>query len=202
MREFTSGATRDTDEGKLDFEGFLSAPVLLRFAEYMHHHRFQADGKVRSSDNWQKGIPREAYMKSLWRHFFDVWYEWREGVQGEDHMEEALCSMLFNVQGLLHEVLLGRDTGAPELPLLEPPEGREERQARYFDEMEEINQTLDELNAAVQKEEAERREEREQDLKRAQKQAAREPMDAWLRERKAQREKAPVEMLVEDLYHP
>lgn len=103
MRYFDTGATRDTDEGKLDFEGFISPRVLYRFAQYMHHHRHQADGKLRASDNWQKGIPQEAYMKSLTRHFMELWLCWREGVG--DTINDTLCAILFNVQGLLHERL-------------------------------------------------------------------------------------------------
>lgn len=103
MRYFDTGATRDTDDGKLDFEGFLSPRVLYRFAEYMHHHRHQADGVLRASDNWQKGIPREAYMKSLTRHFMELWLCWREGV--DETIDDTLCAILFNVQGLLHERL-------------------------------------------------------------------------------------------------
>ena len=105
-RVFDSGAMRDTDEGKLDYEGFLSPAVLHRFAEYMHKNRFMEDGTVRDSDNWQKGIPKDAYMKSMWRHFMDVWMLHR-GVFGGDaiEMDEALCALLFNVQGYLHECL-------------------------------------------------------------------------------------------------
>jgi hypothetical protein len=100
MRSFQTGATRHSDEGKLDFEGFLSPYALEAFARYMHHHRVQADGMLRSSDNWQKGIPKDAYMKSAWRHFFAVWKQYR--ATGEVS-EEDLCALLFNVQGLLHE---------------------------------------------------------------------------------------------------
>jgi hypothetical protein len=39
MREFTTGATRNLDEDKHDYEGFLSPYVLRRFAAYMHEHR-------------------------------------------------------------------------------------------------------------------------------------------------------------------
>lgn len=102
MREFKTGATRDTDEGKLDYEGFLSHPVLRRYAEYMHKNREQADGKFRPSDNWQKGIPKDAYMKSMWRHFMDVWHGHRKT---DEDMEEALCALLFNVMGYLHETI-------------------------------------------------------------------------------------------------
>ena len=109
MRTFNTGATRNSDNEKYDYEGFLSPAALEVFAAYMHLHRKQADGKLRDSDNWQKGIPKEAYMKSMWRHFFDVWKLHRgyTVVSSEDGhtvtMEEALCALMFNVQGYLHE---------------------------------------------------------------------------------------------------
>jgi hypothetical protein len=65
MREFDTGATRDNNEDKHNYEGFLSPLVIEEFGRYMHRHRHQADGKVRDGDNWQKGIPTEAYMDSL-----------------------------------------------------------------------------------------------------------------------------------------
>ena len=101
MRNFQTGATRDDDHNKLDYEGFLSPVVIQRFAEYMHEHRKQADGGMRGSDNWQKGIPIDAYMKSMWRHFFAVWKNHRTG---QDNMED-LCALLFNVQGMMLEKL-------------------------------------------------------------------------------------------------
>ena len=104
MRKFETGATRNTDDGKLDFEGFLSPAVLRRFAEYMHKNRVQADGNLRASDNWQKGIPKDAYMKSGFRHFFAWWAKHREGTTPAE-MEEDLCALLFNVQGYLFEIL-------------------------------------------------------------------------------------------------
>lgn len=104
IREFTTGATRDTDENKLDFEGFLSPLVIERFAEYMQTHRKQTDGNLRDSDNWQKGIPIDEYMKSGWRHFFDLWKEHR-GIKSRDGIEIALCAVMFNVQGYLFEIL-------------------------------------------------------------------------------------------------
>lgn len=101
MRTFDTGATRNVDEDKLDFEGFLSPLALKAYAEYMHKNRRQADGKLRDSDNWQKGIPKDAYMKSMWRHFFAVW----EGHRFGQPSQEDLCALFFNVQGLLHEHL-------------------------------------------------------------------------------------------------
>lgn len=101
MRKFTTGATRDVDDEKLDYEGFLSPLVIRRYAEYMHKCRKQADGQLRGSDNWKSGMPRKVYVKSLWRHFWDVWYD--------PTNDEAICGALFNLMGLLHELLLGRN---------------------------------------------------------------------------------------------
>lgn len=108
MRNFESGATRDSDSDKFDYEGFLSPEVLKRYAAYMHEHRKQADGQLRDSDNWQKGIPRTVYMKSMWRHFMDVWtIHRRMSFFDGDYrlLNEALCALLFNVMGYLHEQL-------------------------------------------------------------------------------------------------
>lgn len=111
VRQFASGATRDVDTNKLDYEGFLSSRVLRRFAEYMHKNRFHCDGSMRASDNWQKGIPAEAYMKSMWRHFMGVWEKHRSHTTllDADAFEDELCAMLFNVQGMLHEHLKARE---------------------------------------------------------------------------------------------
>lgn len=111
MHEFKTGATRSAETGKLDYEGFYSPLVVLRFAEYMNVHRVQADGGLRESDNWTKGMNRRRYVKSLWRHMMDVWLTMRgfEQCATTQDLEEALCACLFNVQGLLHEVLVKRD---------------------------------------------------------------------------------------------
>ncbi len=105
MRTFDSGATRNNDDDNLDFEGFLSPAVLERYAIYMHTHRVQADGKMRDSDNWQKGLPIPQYMKSMWRHFLDVWKIHRGWGTCGITRQEALCALLFNVMGMLHEVI-------------------------------------------------------------------------------------------------
>ena len=107
MRTFDTGATRDSDDGKFDYEGFLSPLVLERYAEYMHLHRKQAGGKLRDSDNWQKGIPIAQYCKSLWRHFVDIWTLHR-GWPAKATLEDALCAVLFNAMGMLHEVVKKR----------------------------------------------------------------------------------------------
>lgn len=115
VARFASGATRDTDEGKLDYEGFLSPLVLRRFAQYMHKHRRQSDGTVRDGDNWQRGMTRKRYRQSLLRHVMELWLVERgaglETASERDPQDEdeILCAILFNVQGLLLERLLGRD---------------------------------------------------------------------------------------------
>lgn len=103
-RHFPSGAYRDSEDGKLDYEGFLSPLVIERYAQYMDRHRIQSDGVLRAADNWQAGIPRAAYMKSGWRHFFDWWKEHR-GRPSRDGLEDALCGLIFNACGYLYEVL-------------------------------------------------------------------------------------------------
>lgn len=119
MRTFATGATRDTAEDKLDYEGFLSPLSLEAFAQYLHFHRIQSDGTPRDSDNWQRGIPQDTYMKSLWRHFVDLWKAYRTATGWRFRtpitdvevraqrmgMIWALAALMFNVQGLMHELL-------------------------------------------------------------------------------------------------
>jgi hypothetical protein len=108
MREFPTGANRDDDEDKIDPEGALSPLVIERFCQYMREHETQADGAHRSSDNWQKGIPLKEYMKSMWRHLLQVWKMSRGWIKGD--IAEALCALMFNVQGYLHEILVSKCT--------------------------------------------------------------------------------------------
>ena len=112
MRKFPSGATRDNDQNKYDYEGFYNPLVVKRFGQYMDKHRKQADGKLRDSDNWQKGIPKDAYIKSAWRHFMDWWLEHRD-YKSREGIEDALCALLFNVQGYLFEILKTKENDRP-----------------------------------------------------------------------------------------
>ena len=111
VRNFKTGATRDSAEGKLDYEGFLSPFALEAFAQYMDSHRVQPDGKLRDSDNWQKGIPQQVYLKSAWRHFFAWWKIHRGGTvldERDGHQvteQEAICGLLFNAFGFLHTLV-------------------------------------------------------------------------------------------------
>jgi len=110
MREFDTGATRDDDVTKPDYEGYLSPIVLERYGQYMLKHQQQADGNIRASDNWQKGIPSMVYIKSLLRHVVDVWL-WTRGRNLD--IEEALCAVMFNTMGLLFELLMKKKEGGP-----------------------------------------------------------------------------------------
>lgn len=109
VRQFSTGATRNVDDTKIDPEAALSPLVLRRYCEFKASHRKQADGSVRPDDGWQKGIPLESYMKSLQRHNLDAWLLHRgwEGVYSQD-MEETLCAIIFNASGYLHELLVAK----------------------------------------------------------------------------------------------
>lgn len=107
IRTFDTGASRDGDKGKLDYEGFLSPLVLERYAQYMHDNRRLSDGSLRDSDNWQRGFPRDVYMQSAWRHFMDWWAAHR-GLPSHC-IETALCALMFNLMGYLHEILVARN---------------------------------------------------------------------------------------------
>lgn len=106
MREFESGATRDDDTNKLDFEAFLSPAVLFRYAAYMNKHRTRSDGTLRDGDDWQKGMPLDVYMKSAVRHMMEWWSLHRDALVplGTADMEDAMCGVLFNTMGYLHEM--------------------------------------------------------------------------------------------------
>lgn len=109
IRTFDTGATRDQNATKHDPSGFMSPLVALRFCEYMTKHRVQPDGSIRAGDNWQKGIPLNAYAESEWRHHLDLWLHHRGyGVLAREPIEDVLCGILFNVQGYLHELIKRR----------------------------------------------------------------------------------------------
>lgn len=109
MKKFNTGAFRSDDKLKNDYEGFLSPLVIESFGDYMTKHRVMEDGNIRDSDNWQLGVPITSYMKSAWRHFLDLWKIHRgHEVNKEGHvwdMEECANALLFNVMGILHELL-------------------------------------------------------------------------------------------------
>jgi hypothetical protein len=118
MRTFDTGATRDADDNKNDYEGYFSPIALQAYGDYMREHQVQPDGNVRPSDNWQKGMPLSQYIKSAFRHFMTFWllhrgYKVREekigGVMRQPTMMDALAGLVFNVMGYMHEYIKAKD---------------------------------------------------------------------------------------------
>ena len=112
MRVFNTMASRDGDSKKLHIRRFFSPAVLKRRAEYMDKHRTTAKG-IREPDNWKLGIPVEVYADSLVRHVLDVqlWLD-KEAPLYPDNIEEKLCAVLFNAEGILFELLKRKRDGS------------------------------------------------------------------------------------------
>jgi hypothetical protein len=108
VRVFETGATRDADDTKYDYEAFFSPLVLERRAAFMHKNRIQSNGERRDGDNWQKGIPLDQYMKSMFRHFVEIWRTHRGNADPSADISEMLCALMFNAEGYMHEILKRR----------------------------------------------------------------------------------------------
>lgn len=111
MRVFDTGATRDDLTGKPRYEGYFSPLVVKAFGEYMLRHERQADGAMRSSDNWQHLFGedhRQVCMDSLLRHVLDLWLE-HDGYPSRDGIDEALGGVMFNVMAYWYALLLERE---------------------------------------------------------------------------------------------
>lgn len=104
MRKFSTGATRDNDEQKINIIGSFSPLVICRFAQFMRNHNIKGGELKRDEANWKKGMPKQSYFESKARHFLDTW-KTHEGYEIGD-IEEMLCADLFNTQGHLHELLV------------------------------------------------------------------------------------------------
>lgn len=113
VRQFTTGANRDANDDKLDYEGFLSPIVLQEYAKYMHKNRFLKDGSIRDSDNWQNlfGETVEEHsnvcIESLFRHFMDLWLLHR-GYEARESIDDALNGLMFNTMAYYHGLLKER----------------------------------------------------------------------------------------------
>ena len=109
MRTAISGATRDDNDGKLDYFKFFSAVAFNAYCKYMFEKRVQPDGALRDADNWQKGMPRHWYCESAERHLLDVVYHTKGFPElADETLETALCALMFNTQAYLHEILIDR----------------------------------------------------------------------------------------------
>lgn len=110
IRVFNTGATRDTDVTKPDFEGFISPLVIEAYGRYMNKHRIQSDGSLRDSDNWQKLFGEkhlDVCMKSGWRHFFS-WWKSHRGYKTEESIEDSLMALMFNINAYMHKLELDK----------------------------------------------------------------------------------------------
>lgn len=109
-RKFVTGADRSSDTGKPHPERAWSPLVIRRFAEYMRDHNIPGG---RREDQWQLGFPFESFVDSGWRHF-EAWWEIHRGLEATDEkgnavdIEEALCGLIFNANGYLHQLLLAK----------------------------------------------------------------------------------------------
>ncbi len=72
VRILESGASRDTDNGKFEYLGFMHPLNDYSFAKYMHKHRFMSDGSMRDANNWWGGFGLDVCIQSLARHIEDL----------------------------------------------------------------------------------------------------------------------------------
>ncbi|MDP2692226.1 MAG: DUF5664 domain-containing protein [bacterium] len=83
-QKFTSGAVRDTREGKGRYD--LITPIGLKRIAGVYER-----GAVKYSDrNWEKGMPISRYLDSALRHTF----QYIEGMRDEDHLAQAAWNLL------------------------------------------------------------------------------------------------------------
>jgi hypothetical protein len=87
-REFSTGAIRDTQEGKSPME-LLPLDLLERVA---FHYGLGAEKY--GTDNWRKGQPQSVVVGSIMRHLT----KYRQGETDEDH----LAAIIWNALSLLN----------------------------------------------------------------------------------------------------
>lgn len=96
-QEFSTGAKRDTQEGKPRYE-LIPPRVLHREAVV-----FTRGAEKYGEHNWQKGIPLERIFASLLRHA----YAWAEGDDEEDHLAAVRVNAAF-LMATEEEIVEGR----------------------------------------------------------------------------------------------
>jgi hypothetical protein len=106
-RKFSTGAVRDSEEGKEDYIETISWTGMKRFAQYMTGKK-----KRYGSGNFKKGIPIESYEKSLVRHLQKYLANKYEGGTTEIN-EDHLSAILFNAFGIIHEEEREKSNKAP-----------------------------------------------------------------------------------------
>ena len=109
IRTFDTGATRDTEVGKLNYIKALSPLVLQKYIEYLGKHRIQTDGSLRDWNNWKLGISKQTYIESLARHLVALWLMHEGEVAYDNHGEvtiiDTLNAIIFNAMGYAYEIL-------------------------------------------------------------------------------------------------
>lgn len=93
---FSTGAIRDTQEGKTDFTETISWTALNRYAKYMTSKAVKY-----GPGNFKKGIPSESYRKSLLRHIDKYMRNTFENGNDEPN-EDHLAAIVFNAFGIMH----------------------------------------------------------------------------------------------------
>lgn len=114
---FEGGALRSNGANRIDPLGYISPKAMQVYYEYMLKNQQLPDGRRRRSDNWKAGMPVPRYASSLMRHTHDFhthWDELKHGSAPDDFatlqlVREALCGILFNTIGMLHEMEMGAD---------------------------------------------------------------------------------------------
>jgi hypothetical protein len=97
MREFKTGAVRDSDDSKEDYIETISWTAFKRYSQYMTGKK-----KKYGAGNFKKGIPIESYEQSLVRHLQKyLANKYEEGTAEKD--EDHISAMVFNLFGIMHE---------------------------------------------------------------------------------------------------
>jgi len=97
MRKFNTGAVRDNEDDKVDFTETISWTAFNRYARYMTSKKNRY-----GQGNFKKGIPIDAYERSLLRHIDKYMRNKYEGGNDEPD-EDHLSAAVFNLFGILHE---------------------------------------------------------------------------------------------------
>ena len=93
---FSSGAIRDTQDGKEAYVETISWTAFKKYAEYMTSKK-----EKYGSGNFKKGITDASYEESLVRHVQKyLANKYENGVVERD--EDHLSAIVFNAFGLLH----------------------------------------------------------------------------------------------------
>jgi hypothetical protein len=96
ITQFKTGAIRDSQEGKTDYNETISWTALNRYARYMTGKKAKY-----GAGNFKKGIETWSYVQSMLRHV-DKWMRntYEEGNDEKD--EDHLSAIVFNVFGIMH----------------------------------------------------------------------------------------------------